>query len=178
MHFLSIQASPDKLIDAFGVFLSFVWKYLLLSQIDNVRELVLVWAVAHLVVSILHLQLTVAHFPTYMWNKEHVHRRGFLHHQIITTMNITCSRFAHWFHGGLEYQIEHHMFPLLPRNQLGTVVPEVKKLLKSTDLTYRTEGFFQANISCWKMISDVTKECLQMAPAPNRPLLEEKRPKL
>jgi cytochrome b involved in lipid metabolism len=161
LHFISILASPGKLIDAFGISLFWVWKYLLLSQLSNVREMVLVWSVAHLVCSILHLQLNVAHFSTYMWNKEHVHDRGFMYHQIITTMNITCSRFEHWFHGGLEYQIEHHMFPSLPRNQLGNVAPEVKKLLKKTDLPYRTEGFFQANVTCWKMIKNVTDECLQ-----------------
>lgn len=38
--------------------------------------------------------------------------------------------------GGLNYQIEHHLFPSLPRHNLGKVVPEVKKLCKRHGLVY------------------------------------------
>ena len=37
LHFVSIWASPSKLIDACGISLFFVWKYLLLIQIGNIR---------------------------------------------------------------------------------------------------------------------------------------------
>jgi len=161
LHILSILASPAKLLDASGISLYFVWNYLLLSQVGDSGERVFIWLVAHVVCSVLHLQLSVAHLPTHMWFQEDLHHKGFFGHQVVTSMNIMCARCEHWFHGGLEYQIEHHLFPLLPRNKLGHIAPEVKKLVKDSSLPYRSEDFLQANVSCYKMLQSVTGDCLR-----------------
>ena len=41
--------------------------------------------------------------------------------QVSTTRNITTSPFVHWFCGGLEYQVDHHLFPMIPRHHLPKV---------------------------------------------------------
>jgi fatty acid desaturase len=35
--------------------------------------------------------------------------------QLKTTRNIDTAWWDGWYHGGLQYQIEHHLFPQLPR---------------------------------------------------------------
>merc|ERR1712146_172949 len=35
--------------------------------------------------------------------------------QVSTTRNVTSNPFVDWFCGGLQYQVDHHLFPTLPR---------------------------------------------------------------
>ena len=42
----------------------------------------------------------------------------FLRDQVLTARNIRGNRFIDFVYGGLNYQIEHHLFPSMPRNNL------------------------------------------------------------
>ena len=61
-------------------------------------------------------------------------RRGadFIAHQLRTTVDVHCrtrlgGRVLHWFMGGLDFQVEHHIAPRLPH----TVYPLVAERLKN-----------------------------------------------
>ena len=41
--------------------------------------------------------------------------------QLRTTIDVDCSEAMDWFHGGLQFQVEHHIFPILPRHNLRLV---------------------------------------------------------
>lgn len=41
--------------------------------------------------------------------------------QLYTTRNMRSGIFIDWLWGGLNYQIEHHLFPTMPRNNLSKV---------------------------------------------------------
>ena len=43
----------------------------------------------------------------------------YLTQQVVTARNIKASPFIDFMYGGLNYQIEHHLFPNMPRNRLG-----------------------------------------------------------
>ena len=43
----------------------------------------------------------------------------FLERQVLGSRNILPGRFAEFMYGGLNYQIEHHLFPTMPRANLG-----------------------------------------------------------
>src|SRR5436853_4646749 len=45
-------------------------------------------------------------------------RLDFLHQQILTARNIKAHPLIDFWYGGLNYQIEHHLFPNMPRNNL------------------------------------------------------------
>lgn len=49
-----------------------------------------------------------------------------------------------WFHGGLQFQIEHHLFPRLPRHNLRKVQAMVEPLCIELGLDYYCPGFFHA----------------------------------
>nr|GFC87928.1 delta(8)-fatty-acid desaturase 1-like [Tanacetum cinerariifolium] len=38
------------------------------------------------------------------------------------TIDISCSSYMDWFFGGLQFQLEHHLFPRLPRCHLRLVI--------------------------------------------------------
>jgi fatty acid desaturase len=45
-------------------------------------------------------------------------RWDFFRKQVLTSRNVTGGRVVDWFLGGLNYQIEHHLFPSMPRPNL------------------------------------------------------------
>nr|WPT09940.1 front end desaturase B [Namalycastis rhodochorde] len=56
--------------------------------------------------------------------------------QTMSTRNIRSSFFNDWFSGHLNFQIEHHMFPTMPRHNYHKVQPLVKSLCKKHNLPY------------------------------------------
>jgi fatty acid desaturase len=50
-----------------------------------------------------------------------------------------------WFTGGLNYQIQHHLFPRLPRHHLPHVSGRVRKLFERHDLPYTVMGIWESS---------------------------------
>jgi hypothetical protein len=48
-------------------------------------------------------------------------RPEFLPLQVLTTRNVNDWGLVGWFMGGLHHQVEHHIFPYVPRHKLGEV---------------------------------------------------------
>jgi len=67
-------------------------------------------------------------------------------------MNVATPRGFDWFHGGLQYQIEHHMFPRLPRHSLRTARTLLLQRLPHdvADKEYVEHGFLRANLELLK----------------------------
>lgn len=61
---------------------------------------------------------------------------SFARRQVITARNITGGRFIDLVLGGLNYQIEHHLFPTMPRPNLGRAQPIVRAFCIESDLGY------------------------------------------
>lgn len=59
-----------------------------------------------------------------------------------------------WFHGGLQFQVEHHLFPRIPRSRLRSLAPLVQTFCKENDLPYYSYGFFKGN----GLVRDVMRE--------------------
>jgi linoleoyl-CoA desaturase len=53
--------------------------------------------------------------------------------------------------GGLDYQIEHHLFPRLPPNRLREIAPRVRATCKAHDVRYLSKG-------AWETLRDVINE--------------------
>lgn len=50
--------------------------------------------------------------------------------QLATSMDVECPTWMDWFHGGLQFQIEHHLLPRLPRHNLRYAKGLVKELCR------------------------------------------------
>ena len=66
---------------------------------------------------------------------------GFARRQVITARNISGGRFTTFMLGGLNYQIEHHLFESMPRPNLRRVQGLVRDFCVAADLGYREETF-------------------------------------
>ena len=69
---------------------------------------------------------------------------SFARRQVVTARNITGGRFTNFMLGGLNYQIEHHLFPSMPRPNLRRVQSLVRDFCVATDLGYSEESFVES----------------------------------
>jgi fatty acid desaturase len=69
---------------------------------------------------------------------------GFARRQVVTARNIRGGRFTTFMLGGLNYQIEHHLFESMPRPNLRRVQGLVRDFCVATDLGYCEEGFIES----------------------------------
>ena len=69
---------------------------------------------------------------------------GFARRQVITARNVSGGRLTTFMLGGLNYQIEHHLFPSMPRPNLRRVQGMVRDFCAATDLGYSEETFVES----------------------------------
>lgn len=60
----------------------------------------------------------------------------FLTLQVLTSRNVRGHPLTDLAYGGLNYQIEHHLFPTMPRNNLHLAQPIVRDFCREHDLAY------------------------------------------
>jgi fatty acid desaturase len=63
-------------------------------------------------------------------------RIDFLSRQVLMSRSISGGRLVDWFTGGLNHQVEHHLFPSMPRPHLRRVKPIVKELCAARGIPY------------------------------------------
>lgn len=80
---------------------------------------------------------------------------GFARRQVVTARNIAGGRFTGFMLGGLNYQIEHHLFPSMPRSNLRQVQGLVRHFCATADLCYSEERFVASFREIIQHLSDV-----------------------
>jgi len=85
--------------------------------------------------------------------------------QVTTTRNITSNWFLDWFCGGLQYQVEHHLFPSIPRHHLPEIHQRVVKFCKENGVTYHETGVWVGTKEVLSHLNAVSKEFLEHFPA-------------
>lgn len=68
----------------------------------------------------------------------------FLHRQVLTARNITSHPFTDFWYGGLNYQIEHHLFANMPRNRLHEAQLLVKDYCRQLAIPYHETSVWQS----------------------------------
>ncbi|MEU8889825.1 acyl-CoA desaturase [Streptomyces sp. NPDC048442] len=71
-------------------------------------------------------------------------RWGHLRRQVVTSRNVRGGPLTDWFLGGLNYQIEHHLFPNMPRPHLRLAQPLVRAHCHEAGLPYAETGLIDS----------------------------------
>nr|XP_057931938.1 acyl-CoA 6-desaturase isoform X2 [Doryrhamphus excisus] len=74
---------------------------------------------------------------------DHEKHQDWLTMQLQATCNIEKSFFNDWFSGHLNFQIEHHLFPTMPRHNFHRVAPLVHALCKKHKIPYQVKSLRQ-----------------------------------
>ncbi|KAF8380135.1 hypothetical protein HHK36_027617 [Tetracentron sinense] len=128
-----------------GILIFWIWYPLLVSCLPNWGERVMFVGTSFAVTGIQHVQFCLNHFSSDVYVGLPSGNDWF-ENQTNGTLDISCSSWMDWFHGGLQYQIEHHLFPRLPRCHLRKISPLVKDLCKKHNLPYTMVSFWEANV--------------------------------
>jgi fatty acid desaturase len=69
-------------------------------------------------------------------------RLDFLRRQVLMSRNVVGGALVDFAMGGLNYQIEHHLFPSMPRPNLKLVQPIVREYCETHGVSYTEVGLF------------------------------------
>jgi fatty acid desaturase len=68
-------------------------------------------------------------------------RMDFLHRQVTSSRNVRGGWWVDLLMGGLNHQVEHHLFPSMPRPTLRRVRPIVREFCRTHDIPYTETSF-------------------------------------
>ena len=70
----------------------------------------------------------------------------FLRLQVLTARNVKAHPITDFWYGGLNYQIEHHLFPSLARNQLRQAQVIIRKFCDDLEISYHETSMFHSYV--------------------------------
>lgn len=123
--------------------------------------------ISHMVTAPLHVQLTLSHFAMSTANLG-IHE-SFAQKMLRTTMDVDCPPWLDFVHGGLQFQVVHHLYPRIPRHNLRRAQKYVKEFCHDVGIPYVIFGFARGNKEVIGRLSEVAgqlrvlEECRKVA---------------
>ncbi|RYC66811.1 acyl-CoA desaturase [Spirosoma sordidisoli] len=68
-------------------------------------------------------------------------------HQMYTTANFSCPALLSWYIGGLDFQVEHHLFPNISHIHYRALSPIVQQTAEEYGIPYNNKPSFQQALS-------------------------------
>ncbi|KAF7716989.1 Fatty acid desaturase [Penicillium ucsense] len=112
--------------------------------------------VSHVVSSPLHVQITLSHFA--MSTADLGINESFAQKMLRTTMDVDCPTWLDFFHGGLQFQAIHHLYPRMPRHNLRRAQKYVAEFCRDTGIPYALFTFYDGNKQVIGRLGDVAKQ--------------------
>ncbi|WQF89246.1 Putative fatty acid desaturase domain-containing protein [Colletotrichum destructivum] len=122
---------------------------------SNMDRLVFV-IVSHVTVLPLHVQITLSHFA--MSTVDLGPQESFPQKMLRTTMDIDCPRWLDFFHGGLQFQVIHRLFPRIPRHNLRRAQKLVQEFCNDVGIPYALYGFVEGSEKVVDALGEVSRK--------------------
>ncbi|MEW5317874.1 MAG: hypothetical protein WDW38_009138 [Sanguina aurantia] len=90
--------------------------------------------------------------------------KDFASAQLVSTRNIDPSPLVDWWCGGLNYQIEHHLFPMMPRHSFKAVRSKIMRLCKDHSLPYETIPLRESTAKVYNCLAELAAQCKATSP--------------
>ena len=122
------------------------------------------WAflmVSHMATAILHVQITLSHFG--MSTADLGVNESFPQKMLRTTMDVDCPEWLDFFHGGLQFQAIHHLYPRIPRHNLRQTQKLVQEFCGDVGIPYALYGFVKGNREVIGRLADVGRQAAILA---------------
>lgn len=143
----------------------FFWTWfgygVLYRSIPTAGDRVLFLMVSHMFTGILHLQITLSHFA--MSTADLGIQESFPQRMLRTTMDVDCPEWLDFFHGGLQFQAVHHLFPRIPRHNLRQTQKLVQQFCLEVGIPYALYGFVDGNKEVIGKLRDVGRQAAILA---------------
>ena len=129
------KTTPSRIRQALGMVLHWTLVALLLTQLGGWPEALIFLAISQLGFS-LYMGSVFAPNHKGMKMMDDDEELDFLRTQVLTARNVRGNWFLDYWYGGLNYQIEHHLFPTMPRNRLRYAKPLVERFCAERGIAY------------------------------------------
>jgi fatty acid desaturase len=149
-----VRSRPVEFL-TIGMF--FTWLSALIAQLPEGHR-VPFFFLSHAVAGVIHVQICLSHFSRDVFEGR-PENDEWVSMQLSGTMDIDCPWWLDWFHGGLQFQTEHHLCPRVPRHKLRTFRDNViKPFAKRNGLELHSVGFWAANAEVFRTLKLAAKE--------------------
>ncbi|XP_054793543.1 acyl-lipid (9-3)-desaturase-like [Prosopis cineraria] len=162
MLLLSKRKVPNRGQELLGLLVFWIWYPLLVSCLPNWCERILFVIVSFSVTGIQHVQFCLNHFSTSVCVGQ-PNSNDWFEKQTSGTLDLKCSAWMDWFHGGLQFQVAHHLFPRIPRCHLRKISPLVIELCRKHDLPYNCVSFWKANALTFQTLRDAALQARDLS---------------
>jgi len=141
------------------------WQFMFYKSAGSFQRSLIVFVIAKAVFGlVISVQIGISH-----WISPVVHfhpdPKNWFRHQLATTIDIDCYSINDWFHGGLQFQVAHHLFPALPRCYLRRARVLIKKVLKKHNVKYPEMSFYDMLVTMWNHFAAVAEEASKLPTA-------------
>lgn len=153
-----------RTLEKIGLILHYSWNLLLIyySNMSILEGVAFFLASCASCGLLLALVFSIGHNGMAVYEKDT--QPDFWNLQVSTTRNVTGNVFIDWFCGGLNYQVDHHLFPLIPRHNLKKVNVLVQSICKEYNVPYYETGFWQGIAEVVGYLSKISYEFLAEFP--------------
>lgn len=120
------------------------------------------FSVIYLTSGILHVQILLSHvamdYCITGHGRDELHDNtsiSYYEWQALSTMDVECPPWFDWFHGGLQFQLEHHLFPRVPRKNLRRLMKLTDQIFHKYNVPVIRRGFYESNKMILKHMATV-----------------------
>ncbi|KAK8162172.1 fatty acid desaturase [Phyllosticta citrichinensis] len=117
--------------------------------------------ISHMVTAPVHVQITLSHFA--MSTVDLGTHESFAQKMLRTTMDVDCPEWLDFFHGGLQFQAVHHLYPRIPRHNLRQAQRFVMDFCDDVRIPYGLYGFADGNRKVIGRLGDVARQATILA---------------
>lgn len=117
--------------------------------------------ISHMVTMPVHVQITLSHFA--MSTADLGVAESFPQRMLRTTMDVDCPEWLDFFHGGLQFQAIHHLFPRIPRHNLRRTQKLVQEFCEEIGIPYALYGFAEGNGKVIGHLGEIAKQASILA---------------
>jgi delta8-fatty-acid desaturase len=139
-----------------AVFWTWYGYFIIYKTIPTNRDRIVFYLVSNLTTVPLHIQITLSHFA--MSASDLGPTESFAQKMLRTTMDVDCPQWLDFFHGGLQFQAVHHLFPQLPRHNLRAVQKLVIEFCEEVGIPYAIYGFVDGNRHLLGHLAEVSRQ--------------------
>ena len=91
------------------------------------------------------------------------HKLDFLRLQVLTSRNVSGHPITDFLYGGLNYQVEHHLFPSAPRNKLRQIHHMTKEFCHERGIPFYETSLFRSYVELTQHLHEVGAVLRQQA---------------
>jgi delta8-fatty-acid desaturase len=134
---------------------------ILYRSLPTAQDRIVYLLVSHMITAPLHVQITLSHFA--MSTADLGPDESFPQKMLRTTMDVDCPPWLDFFHGGLQFQAIHHLYPRIPRHNLRRTRLLIEEFCRDTGIPYALYGFVHGNKAVIGRLGEVSQQAAILA---------------